>query len=125
MSDDQAHPLWAVTRTYYTRAETAIDAIEKTRPSEGLHHEVRARVLPVLPQPPVEGRVSGWTFTQPIEVLDLAWDLYMERSLDPTADGAPGFVGLSMEAVPPGDISRLFDIAITAYQRARGKERDE
>ncbi len=59
--------------------------------------------------------MKQWHYTQPREVLNLAWDRYMELSLLDTPEGAPSLPDLTN--LEPADVSRLFDIAITAYRQ--------
>lgn len=59
-------------------------------------------------------------YVQPIEVLDLAWDQYMDRTLppelraEPRTPRLPSLVDLAGGVNPP-QLSMLFDLAITAY----------
>ena len=67
---------------------------------------------------PANDHVSDeWSYTQPIEILNWAWDAYTEASMEPAPHGAPTVVTLLLDMnVPPPVLSRLFDIAITAYR---------
>lgn len=56
-----------------------------------------------------------WAYQQPKEILDLAWNLYYELSEGPP-HGAPGAIDLSHMRIDHPVVSRLFDIAITAYR---------
>lgn len=69
-------------------------------------------------------------FEQPLEILDLAWDVYMdatvladlERALetgdDPPMTRLPTLAELAKAKVGPATLSMLFDLAISAYRRS-------
>ena len=74
-------------------------------------------------KPPEDRHERGWAYVQSIEILDLAWDAYMERTVaqefHPTPH-APRIPQSSQPLDPPG-LSMLFDLAITAYVQHQQK----
>lgn len=100
---------WAVT------ADTAEEAVAKV---EGEPDFVR--VSAGLPE---ERHGFERHYSQSIEVLDAAWDLFHERDqarrmgdAPPDAAPTPGFVEMSLNGVSLPEISLLFDLAITGYR---------
>lgn len=80
-----------------------------------------ARVL-VTPLDLPEGRHHfSRHYVQPIRILDLAWDQYMDRTLpaelrtDSRTPRLPSLLDLAAGKVDPAGLSMLFDMAITAY----------
>lgn len=61
-----------------------------------------------------DARLRGY-YTQPLELLDLAWDQLHEEDVRPI----PPFKTMSQilaDRVDPADISHIIDVAITAYR---------
>lgn len=90
----------------------ATDAADNSPPDV---QTVRVAELP-------QGRYAH-VYEQPLRVLDLAWDEYMDRSLpsDITHSERPQLSGLHElgPGITPPMLSQLFDCAISAYQRAQ------
>jgi hypothetical protein len=59
-----------------------------------------------------------WVYRQPMRILDLAWDAYMNATVSPPENAPPNLVELSHSGITPASLSMLFDIAITAVLSA-------
>lgn len=94
------------------------------RPDEAVEKAVAEPDSVLVSEDSLEARVGfERQYTQPIEVLDSAWDAFHERnamrSLGELPDDAmamPGIVDLATAGLELPQISLLFDLAITAYR---------
>ena len=57
-------------------------------------------------------------YTMPLEVLDSCWDKYMEATLSDRRrlTDLPDLVALSKAGIAPWQLSKVFDLAISAYR---------
>jgi hypothetical protein len=86
-------------------------------------HPVEERVIELERPRPTDS--TTWVYEQSRDVLNLAWDLFMDRSLPrelqglegrPVGQQLPTLAGLCTRGLEVHELSALFDVAITAYR---------
>lgn len=106
--------MYVVRRAWVIEADSAEDAAAKVSGPPTF-----TRVAECLPTP---SGVQRW-YTQPLAVLDNAWDAFHEREMgDPPfadePDPFPKFVDASLQGLNPQQLSMIMDVAITSYREA-------
>lgn len=108
--------MWKIMRVWYSEAGTQQEALAAARTRSPDTTTVQAV------EPPEERHDFREHYEQPIPVLDLAWDDYMDRSLPPDITNSvrlqlPSLVDLAGAQITPQQLSLIFDCAISAYRR--------
>lgn len=89
--------------------------------ARGVFAVSHARVT--LLDPPADRHDHRHFYVQPLPVLNLAWDEYMDRTLPPElrtdsrTPRLPTLADLGRAGVGPAGLSMLFDLAITAFEQ--------
>jgi hypothetical protein len=109
--------LYRVVQVYEVEAPGREEALELADTAPLLSEYARPKELPAERGYPSE------LYEQPLDVLDLAWDDYMDRTLPQDLNNSvrvqlPSLVDLGCARIDPPTLSLLFDLAITAYRRS-------
>ena len=107
-------PRYVVTHVYEIDADTA-----QLAAAVSLHrHADRVNVRRAAPAERFGGTRHP-DYTQPLQVLDACWDRYMDATLPgkPRQRGTdlPDLVDLGKAGIAPWQLSKVFDLAVSAY----------